>query len=72
MAYDNTLEKQRAALITALGAGSERKALPELISSWLSQNGYAQNSMPDKLAAYAKANSLAITQAERAIPYIKV
>ena len=69
MAYDNTLEKQRAALIAALGAGSERKALPELISSWLSQNGYTQNSMPSQLEAYAKANGLAMTQAERAVPY---
>lgn len=63
MAYDTILERQRAVYLTALGSQYGYLAHPGLQYLYLASLGYAQPTLPERKAAWAKANNFPVTQA---------
>lgn len=64
MAYDNKLDQQHAALVTAVGRNTSNE---ELAYAYLGTLGYTQRSLAGRLAAYALAAQIATTLAARRI-----
>lgn len=56
-------EEQRNTLLSALGAGFARLGLPGLMNAWLVSQGYLQRTLPEKLAAWARASNIPQTKA---------